>query len=151
MKHVLSFGFLLAACGDGSGTTQRSLCDGEARATPYVAGLEQPSERAMFKARFVEGTPAPPDRGDNAWKLEIVDAAGAPRTDLTRVRVRAWMPDHGHGTSPSPWNVANALQEAGRFAVGPMNLFMGGYWEFTIEGQAGDETDTAIVGFCIEG
>jgi hypothetical protein len=140
----------LTACGDPStDDLPNNPCDEDARAEQYVAGLEKPSDAGMFTARLVEGTPAPPDRGNNTWSLQIMDPNGSPLAGVSEVRVRAWMPDHGHGTNPL-WNEATAAQD-GTFEVGPFNLFMPGLWEFTISVEAENQTDTALVAFCVEG
>jgi len=48
------------------------------------------------------------------------------------------------------WN-EGAAQPDGKFEVGPFNLFMPGLWEFTISVEAQNQTDTALVAFCIVG
>lgn len=140
----------LSACGgtDDSGTGQQSLCEDETRAMEYAAGLEMQSEDGTFTVRLVEGTPAPPDRGDNTWTLQIMDASGTPMTP-ERVRVKAWMPDHGHGTNPL-WTEAEDMGD-GMYSVGPFDLFMGGLWEFTVEAGPAADADTAKLSFCLEG
>ena len=151
MRKLATLGVLLAltACGPSTddGQTMDS-CENDARAQAYVAGLEAASSAGMFKARWVEGTPAPPDRGNNTWTLEILDPNGSPLTGVTDVRIKAWMPDHGHGTNPL-WNDATATDS--KFEVGPFNLFMPGLWEFTVSVEAQNQADTALVAFCIKG
>ena len=140
----------LSACGgDGTGQQQQGLCTEDARAEAYVAGLEKASDAGMFKARLVEGTPAPPDRGNNTWMLEVLDPNGSPMAGVTDVSVKAWMPDHGHGTNPL-WN-EGTVQPDGKYMVGPFNLFMPGLWQFTVSVEAANQTDVAIVSFCVEG
>jgi hypothetical protein len=58
------------------------------------------------------------------------------------------MPDHGHGTNPL-WN--DATEVDGKFEVGPFNLFMPGLWQFTVSVEAQNQTDSALVSFCVEG
>ena len=140
----------VTACGSpSSDDVAANACLEDTRAEPYTAGLERASDNGMFKARLVEGTPAPPDRGNNTWTLEILDPNGSPMGEVTDLRVKAWMPDHGHGTNPL-WNDGTE-QADGRFQVGPFNLFMPGLWQFTISVEAQNQSDTALVSFCIEG
>ena len=151
MKNIsmcLVVGFLFACGGEETGSQQQAVCTEDERADLYVAGLERTSTGGGFQVKLVEGTPAPPDRGNNTWALEIVDNAGAPMMDA-EVRVKAWMPDHGHGTNPL-WNEAAPMNA--RYMVGPMNLFMPGLWEFTISVEANTQAaDTAVMKFCVEG
>jgi hypothetical protein len=151
MRSVAYLAALLAlvACSGGSSDDGTEAgCASDARAQMYVAGLEQASDAGMFKARWVEGTPAPPDRGNNTWKLEILDPNGSPMAGVSRVRVKAWMPDHGHGTNPL-WN--DATGAGGTYEVGPFNLFMPGLWQFTVSVETQSQTDSALVAFCVEG
>jgi hypothetical protein len=150
LAHILVLAFGLSACGGTDpGQQQQGLCTEDARAETYVAGLEKASDAGMFRARWVEGTPAPPDRGNNSWMLQVLDPNGSPMTGVTEVRVKAWMPDHGHGTNPL-WN-DGTVQSDGKYLVGPFNLFMPGLWQFTVSVEAANQTDTAVVSFCVEG
>jgi len=91
--------------------------------------------------------PAPPERFDNLWTLQIVDADDSPMTP-TDVAVVPFMPDHGHGTPQPPKPVAGS--EPGSYSMGPFDLWMPGIWEmtFTIEHEA--TTSTAVLTLCIE-
>ena len=142
-----TFALLLAACGGSSPPSAvTGRCGEEARAEVYVAGLEKAGKDGRLKFRLAEATPAPPDRGDNSWRLEVLDAAGAAVSTAT-VGARAWMPDHGHGTTPLDHR---ARRSGGGFELGPMNFFMPGFWTVTVraEGAGGDE---AVFAFCLEG
>jgi hypothetical protein len=153
MRPSLLLGILalsLPACGgDGTSQQQQGLCTDDERASQYVAGLEQASDAGMFKAKLLAGTPAPPDRGNNTWTISVLDPSGAPMSGVNEVRVKAWMPDHGHGTNPL-WNDAT-VQPDGTYQVGPFNLFMPGLWQFTVSVEAANQNDTAVVSFCVEG
>ncbi len=60
------------------------------------------------------------------------------------------MPDHGHGT---PINAeVTELTTPGEYEVTPVNLWMPGLWEITIEVTNGaDVSDAVTFAFCIEG
>lgn len=125
------------------------LCAEETRADTYVAGLGRASETGMFMVSFVDAEPAPPDRGLNWWQLEVKTSTGA-LVDGAEVRLRPWMPDHGHGSNP-PYLFPAPTGEPGRYAIEGMDLFMSGFWQFTVRVQRGTESDELVFGFCIEG
>ena len=59
------------------------------------------------------------------------------------------MPDHGHGT---PVNAeVTVMPTPGQYELSPVNLFMTGYWEITLElTLPKGETDSVMFGFCVE-
>lgn len=143
----------LLGCGgeSPSGQPQARLCDAETRADGFTPGIQKRSAEGTFTAVLdastVDGEAGPPDRGDNVWSLRILDDAGAsmPSAD---VRLRPWMPDHGHGTTPE---LHDARAVADGYEVGPFYLRMGGYWEFSVTVTSSASTDTAMFAFCAEG
>lgn len=145
---VLALG--LAACGadDGGGSTAADAAavvhdppEGDA----YRAGLEKAGAEGLATVRLVDALPAPPDRGDNRWVLEI-EAGGAMMTGCA-VAVVPDMPLHGHGTEPV---TVRELGE-GRYQVSEMSLFMPGLWVIPIAVTCGEMSDTATFEFWIEG
>ncbi len=64
------------------------------------------------------------------------------------VKLRPWMPDHGHGTTPA---VFYGKPDAGRYGVGPFKVHMAGFWEFELTVSLGNETDSTVFSFCVEG
>jgi len=143
----------LAACGGADPTFEPEgrLCDAETRADVFRVGLEAPSAEAMYtlvlEDSLVEGQFGPPDRGMNTWTVGLVDGSGAAMTGA-EVQLKPWMPDHGHGTSPE---LHYGRPVAGGYELGPFNLHMGGYWEFRFTVTASSASDTAQLGFCVEG
>lgn len=151
---ALSLGLALSGCGEsepgGSDVARgEGLCAGETRADTYAAGLVRSTEAGLFTVSFVEAAPAPPDRGLNRWRLEVKDATALP-VDGAELRLRPWMPDHGHGSNP-PYLFAAASGEPGRYELEDMDLFMSGFWQFTVRVTRGEDVDEAVFGFCIEG
>jgi hypothetical protein len=140
----------LFACGPDE--TQNRLCGEESRADTYVDGLMKPTAAGTYQvalmSTMVEGTVAVPDRGQNVWTLRLTDPAAAPIDDAT-IKLKSWMPDHGHGTSPN--NISATMKGSGAYEIGPFNLFMGGLWEFTFTVDRAGATDTAKFAFCVEG
>lgn len=147
---------LLAGCGGGTpdvGNTPQGACGDESRADTFVEGLEKASDGGMFKVRLVRveinEQATRPDRGDNTWTFELTDANGA-ALNPSVFTLRPWMPDHGHGTTPLINPMRPSMPE-GRFEVGPFDLFMSGFWEFTVNVEDDGQSDQAKLGFCLEG
>ncbi len=146
-------GLCLGGCGgETSGPSQSStgiLCANETRADTFRVGLEKSA--SAFTVRLqdstVEGFFGPPDRGFNTWAVEIVDASGAPMSP-EEVKLKPWMPDHGHGTTPL---LHYGVQEGGQYTLGPFDIHMGGYWEFTVTVTTGGAEEQVKFGFCVEG
>jgi YtkA-like len=130
----------------GGETDGESVCAVETRNDEFAIGLSKSGN--SVRATFVSASPAPPIKGDNTWVLDITDLSGAPLAVPT-ITALPMMPDHGHGT---PINaVVTALADAGRYELTPVNLFMTGYWQITIDVTlAGGEQDSLMFGFCVE-
>lgn len=143
-----------AGCDDGGsndeaaddGMTMQG-CEAEERDDTYALGLEKSG--SAVRVQFVDAVPAPPDRGDNTWTLRVLDVAtGAPMQDMA-VAVDPFMPDHMHGTS-IPVDVT-PMDEPGVLQLDPVNLFMPGLWEVTIDFTLADGTEDAVVfRFCVD-
>jgi len=142
---------LVPACGDDGALPDAGYnCAVEDRDDEYTAGMEKVGEGGMT-FRLVSSDPAPPSRYDNTWVIEIEDAGGAPLVGA-EVEVTPYMPDHGHGTgieavvTPDP-------DLDGRYQAVPVNLFMPGLWQVTIQatpaGGTAVDRDEAVFTFCI--
>lgn len=159
-RRLFPFGLLAAsltlatavtACGeDPPAPVTPSACDGQTVDT-YAPGMTKPSEGGHFTVVLVESTMVPPDRGDNRFKLRVVDSAGNAVPDATVV-VRPWMPNHGHGSTPESFTPI-ATGNPGELEVGPINFFMPGLWELrvTVSSVAMDASERATFAFCVEG
>lgn len=154
LSIILAVPALLAACSDdgqqGNGNPDGApvSCASETRDEEYVAGLEKVGASGT-KVILVESTPAPPAKGNNTWRLRVLDSADTPLDGLT-VELVPFMPDHNHGT---PINAeVTALAEPGEYQAEPVNLWMPGLWEVTVQVSDGaDLSDSVIYRFCIEG
>lgn len=154
MTLTLGLALAAAACGGeepSTGDTRALLCANEARADDFTPGLEKATTEGLFSVRLldsmVEGEPRSPDRGFNTWMLQVVDGSGN-LVDGADVEIRPWMPDHGHGTTPL---IHSGAAMTDGYEVGPFDLFMGGFWEFTVTVRSGAAEDEAVFGFCLEG
>jgi hypothetical protein len=146
MRLVAAALIALTGCPDEPGPIDPRDCTGDPRATLFTPGLEVQSTSGLFRAQLTDTSPPTPDRGVNVWELAV---ASDTSTSVDMLRVKAWMPDHGHGTRPL-WNESELLPVSGRRRVGPFNLFMPGLWQFTIEATIDGVTEEAIVAFCIQ-
>jgi hypothetical protein len=130
----------------GGETGDESVCAVETRDDDFAIGLSKSG--SLVRATFVSASPAPPIKGDNTWVLDITDLNGGPLADST-ITALPMMPDHGHGTPIDA--VVVALPDAGRYEITPVNLFMTGLWQITIDVTlAGGEQDSLMFGFCVE-
>ncbi|MEZ4368442.1 MAG: FixH family protein [Kofleriaceae bacterium] len=151
MRTVSLLGILalgVAACGGGDADDPDAgyNCDNDPRDEAFVAGLEKVGAGGTT-FRLVSSDPAPPARGDNAWVLEV-ETGGAPMAGAT-VDVTPFMPDHQHG-SPVAVEVTPTGTD-GRYDAAPLNFWMPGLWEITVEAApaGGGATDDVVFRFCI--
>ena len=121
-------------------------CTDELRAEEYVLGLRKVG--SAFSVQFVEALPAPPSRGDNTWRVMVTDMAGAGMSDLA-IAATPFMPDHQHGSTVRTEVTEGAIP--GEYVLSPVNLFMPGLWEVTLEMTAPDGTeDEVMFPFCVD-
>jgi len=145
-------GLVVAGCGgdDDSLYTDAGTynCAAETRDEEFVAGMEKTGTNGVTFT-LVSSTPAPPSRGDNVWVIDL-DEAGTPTVDAT-MAVTPFMPDHRHGTPIIPV-VTPDTGTPGRYDVEPVNLWMPGLWEITVDATPqGGVKDTVVFRFCITG
>jgi hypothetical protein len=145
---VLALG-LGTACGGEETDPDDLRCSEEERADEYLAGMSKDGVNQLFQFRLVESTPAPPEKGDNTWIVDVLDFQDSTPVDSADITVMPFMPDHGHG-SPIAAEIA-PTGDPGQFQVDRVNLWMPGLWEVTIAADDGTEQDETIFSFCIEG
>lgn len=134
------------AAGNDAGTTYN--CDADTRDEQFLAGMQKEGAGGVLVA-LTSATPAPPGRDDNAWVIDV-SKTGAPLAGAT-VKVTPFMPDHRHGTSVAVV-VTPDPTVPGRYQLSPINLWMPGLWEITIDvTPAGGVRDSVVYRFCITG
>jgi hypothetical protein len=147
MRIAIAIMTFAAACTGGGHHDDTSYnCAAEDRDDEFVVGIEKAGTSGKLTFKLLEATPAPPARGDNAWVLQLSSASAAPVTGAAMIAT-PFMPDHQHGT-PSPV-VIEPMTEAGEYKLAPVNMWMPGLWQTTIEPQSGSDTDQAVFAFCI--
>jgi hypothetical protein len=142
---------LASACGtsdpNSGGTVDCSMVTGT---DTFVVGLEKMGASGAIDFKMMSAEPSPPARGDNTWVIQLntmsSGVVGSP-IDGATLQVTPFMPAHGHGT-PIPVGI-NPGPSAGQYELTPVNLWMPGVWETTIEATSGATTDSAVYRFCI--
>ncbi len=137
---------LAGACADDghSDDTEEVNCATET-ADVYVAGLQKSG--TVLDVKLMTAMPAPPSRGDNEWIIHVNTVAGAAPVSGATILVTPFMPKHQHGT---PVDVrVDAMPSAGEYKLSPVNMWMPGVWETTIEMTSSSGTDSVVYKFCI--
>jgi hypothetical protein len=142
---------LAGACSDDDAPPDDTSynCAAESRDDEFVVGLEKLGQAGKLRFKLLSATPAPPARGDNTWVLQLTAVGGgtpgAPVTGAT-MTVTPFMPDHQHG---SPKTTAiQPMAEAGHYQLAPVNMWMPGLWETTIN-VSGADGDRVAFAFCL--
>lgn len=127
------------------------VCIATGRGDTYVVGLERAGNGGKLDFKLMSANPAPPGFNNNTWVIQINSMAagvvGDPAANAT-IRVTPFMPDHQHGTPIKA--TIEAMPEAGQYKLDPINMWMPGYWEITIDAQAGAVSDRVVYKFCIQ-
>lgn len=138
------------ACSDDGGDdgTATYNCEAETRDEQFLAGMQKVGAGGVT-VTLTSATPAPPGRDDNAWTIDVT-MGGQPVVGAT-VKVKPFMPDHQHGTSVQVVVTPDGATP-GRYTLSPINLWMPGLWEITIDvTPAGGTRDSVVFRFCITG
>lgn len=123
-------------------------CEAETRDEQFLAGMQKVGPGGV-QVTLASATPAPPGRDDNTWVVQLAQG-GTPLAGAT-VKVVPFMPDHRHGTSV-PVVVTESTEAIGQYELSPINLWMPGLWEITIEvTPQGGTRDEVVFRFCITG
>jgi hypothetical protein len=153
MRHWMILCLGLAACSGGNGGADADPpvdCSTVQGVDTFVAPLKKQGTNGTVEFQMLSATPAPPARGDNAWVVQINSmasgAVGSPMDGAT-FHVTPFMPAHQHGT-PVEVQITPAGQP-GQYNLTPVNLWMPGVWETTIDVSSGATTDHAVYKFCI--
>jgi hypothetical protein len=142
-----------AACGGQTGQQTGALTCGpdggrDLRALLYMPNLSQPGAQHKLTFVLVSSDPGPPIKGNNTWVVRVLDSANQPVAGAT-LTITPYMPDHGHGT---PIVVTPTETSPGTYTLSPVNLFMSGLWQVTIDAStAAGVSDSGVFSFCIEG
>jgi hypothetical protein len=152
MRLFLILGVVLAAgacADDGNGGDDETSynCAAETRDDEFVLGLSKAGESSRYEFKLMSADPAPPARGDNTWVLQL-NTMIAPVTPVSgaSMTVTPFMPDHAHGSGKTV--IVTPMTEAGQYKLSPVNLWMPGLWEVTIQ-ASGTQSDRVVFRFCL--
>lgn len=150
MRTLFVLGLLstLGACADDGGGDNTSFnCAAETNVDEFAVGLSKVGASNRLEFKLMSSDPAPPSRGDNIWVLQLnaMTAPGTPVTGAT-MTVTPFMPAHEHGSGKTV--TVTPLTEAGQYKLEPVNLWMPGVWETTVQ-VSGADGDKAVFRFCL--
>jgi hypothetical protein len=91
-------------------------------------GLSETNEMAGVKAYLETASDKPPFYGPNDWTIAFTDLDGKPASNAVLTWACAFMPKHGHGSSPKR---VNDLGD-GRYELMQQNMAMQGGWEIRL-------------------
>ncbi len=144
----------LPACGSDGGSepgngpdgTQAPVCSGAGKG--IAVGLSQLGDEGLATFELVAANPAPPEQFDNTWTVKVSDSGGMPVAGAVTF-ADTWMPDHGHA---SPKAITTTELADGEYVLEPVNLFMPGLWEITVNAELSDGTvEKTVFSFCLNG
>jgi hypothetical protein len=138
---------LAAACGDAmSDDEEEPVNCAKETADEFTVDLHKIG--SVHDVTLMSALPAPPGRGDNEWSIRIDTVAGStPVTGATIYATPFMNKPQQHGT---PVKVkVDAMPNAGEYKLSPVNLWMPGVWETTIEMSSPSGTDSVVYKFCI--
>jgi len=125
-------------------------CAEETRDDDFVVGLDKVGESGMLDFKLMSANPAPPARDDNTWIVQVSSMSGgtvgAPVSGVA-MSVTPFMPDHSHGSGKTV--VVEPTPDAGQYKLSPVNMWMPGLWETTINASSASGSDKVVFRFCI--
>jgi hypothetical protein len=125
-------------------------CSQETRDDNFAVGLAKTGDQGLLTFTLMNATPAEPTRGDNAWVIQVnQNASGVlgPTVDGAVMDVTPYMPDHRHPAGKTV--VVEPNGTAGQYELSPINLWMPGLWETTIEASANGSDDSVVIRVCV--
>lgn len=143
----------LAACADDTqtpGDDEPVNCAEVTDDDEFAVGLDKIGSGGTLGFTLMTADPAPPIRGDNTWVIQVNQmangATGAP-VDGADIIATPFMPQHQH---PSGKTVTiTPTGTAGQYELAPINFWMPGVWETTIDAASPSGNDVVVFRFCI--
>jgi hypothetical protein len=149
MRLFLILGVVLAAgaCASDHDDGTTFDCAAVTGDDEYVMGLTKPGAMGRIEFKLVSSEPAPPSRGDNTWTVQL-STMSAPATPVSgaSMSVIPYMPAHDHTSGKAV--IVTPMSEAGQYKLDPVNLFMPGVWEITLD-VSGANADSVVFKFCL--
>jgi hypothetical protein len=151
VELVIGVGLVIAGCGtNNSDDTMDVDCSMVTGTDTFVVGLEHAGVGGALDFKLMSADPAPPARGDNTWIVQINSMASGVVGDAVNgasLVVTPFMPAHQHGSPITVQITPEAT--SGQYQLSPVNLWMPGVWETTVQATSGPSSDRAVFKFCI--
>jgi YtkA-like len=146
LRIFLAATLLLGACADDAPEEDPPVNCAKETADEFTVGLEKTG--IVLDVKLMSALPAPPIGGNNDWIIQITTVAGAaPVTDAT-IDVTPFMNrPQQHGTPVKV--IVTPMPGAGEYKLSPVNLWMPGVWETTIDMSSPAGSDSVVYKFCI--
>jgi hypothetical protein len=173
-RLLLACAFGLVACGDDASSDDHdaaSTIDGGATQHDAASAIDSASntddvvscdasypsfsagmsvKAGTLTAKLLSIDPQPPRQlVNNKWLVQIVDANGAPVSDIALANGDTYMPVHRHHGKGAPTFVAGS--DPGTVQLNGVNFIMRGPWQVIFDVQrAGATVGTAVFQICVE-
>ncbi len=96
-------------------------------------------------------SPTPIDAGNSNLTVSLTATDVARISDISAVKITAWMPAHEHGPTPQEQTELELSMENNSLVFEDVDLFMPGCWKIDIELTTGENKDIASFIFSLEG
>lgn len=123
-------------------------CDDGGAVDTFAVGLTRTSTDGLYNVTLVSADPAPLDVGFTDLVLAVTDAGDAPLPESATLRIKPFMPLHGHGTTPETF--PGAL-DGDDWLIEGVDIMMPGLWELWVQVDSTAGSDEALFRFCVEG
>lgn len=130
---------------DSSAST--NVCSDTATYDTWADGFTRAGDYGTLT--FAVSAATAPDKGDNVWTIALSSASDASAVPGETVTIAPYMPEHGHGTNPATVNSTD--NGDGTYTSDSFNIFMGGFWQFTLNATGAAGSDTTVLNLCIQG
>lgn len=152
-RLLLAVALLAPGCADDgmTGDDEQTVdCALETRDDDFAVGLSKTGTSGLLMFTLMNATPATPTRGDNTWVIQINQSASGvagPTVDGASLDVTPYMPDHRHPAGKTV--VIEPTGTPGQYELSPINLWMPGLWENTIEASTTGGDDSVVIRVCV--
>lgn len=153
MRFAVLVCLALGACADDShdpGDDEPVNCAEVTDDDDFAVGLSKVGSAGALGFTLMTADPAPPIRGDNTWVIQINQmsggVAGAP-VDGADMTATPFMPQHQHPSGKTV--VIEPTGTAGQYELTPINFWMPGVWETTLDAVTPSGDDAVVFRFCI--
>jgi hypothetical protein len=148
MGLVVLSALVLASCAAPNGDKDEPPidCSNVSGVDTFVDGLEKIGSNKLVDFRLLSIDPSPPTRGDNTWRISMETGSPLAPIDGANISVSSRMPEYDLDSPVNP--IVTPTSTLGEYEIEPVNLWMPGTWEVTID-VSGPQSDHAAYRFCV--